>query len=109
MADQLKRYLLGEFELETEKRLLTSRRPIGSSGKQAVSGFLYLIENRERLVGRKELFECFWQGSDVYDWDLNAVRLARFANHLMIIWTVLVSSRLGGQPGIATLAHSWSS
>src|ERR1700694_2857700 len=68
MAEQIyRRYLLGEWELATEKRLLSRE---GESVRLANKPFrvlLYLIDNRERLVSRAELLEHFWQGSDIYD------------------------------------------
>lgn len=67
MADPLKRYLLGEWELETAKRLLRRDDQAVRLANKPFQVFVYLIENRERLVSRKELLERFWQGSDVYD------------------------------------------
>src|ERR1700682_6051157 len=68
MAEQIyRKYLMGEWELATEKRLLSRE---GESIRLANKPFrvlLYLIDNRERLVSRAELLEHFWQGSDVYD------------------------------------------
>src|ERR1700687_48167 len=67
MAERLKRYLLGEWELETEKRLLRREDQAVRLANKPFQVFLYLIENRARLVSRRELLEHFWQGSDVYD------------------------------------------
>src|SRR2546421_8056712 len=67
MAYPLKRYLLGEWDLQTEKRLLHREGETVRLANKPFQVFLYLIENRDRLVSRKELLERFWQGSDVYD------------------------------------------
>lgn len=62
-----KSYVLEEFRLEPEKRLLIRD---GKSVKLAHRPFqvlLHLIENRERIVTRAELLEKFWDGREVYD------------------------------------------
>ena len=62
-----KRYVLGEFVLEPDTRILSRQ---GNSLHLANLPFrvlLYLVENRERLVGRDELLDQFWDGKDVYD------------------------------------------
>ncbi|HSE99182.1 MAG TPA: tetratricopeptide repeat protein [Blastocatellia bacterium] len=61
-----KRYVLGEFELEPDKRLLTrTGEPIHLSNRP-FQVLLYLIENRDRVVSRHELLDNFWDGKDVY-------------------------------------------
>ena len=67
MAYALKRYLLGEWELETEKRLLHRDGESLRLANKPFQVFFYLIENRDRLVSRGELLDRFWQGRDVYD------------------------------------------
>src|SRR2546425_3422812 len=67
MAYPLKRYLLGEWDLQTEKRLLHREGETVRLANKPFQVFLYLIENRDRLVSRAELLDRFWQGSDVYD------------------------------------------
>jgi DNA-binding winged helix-turn-helix (wHTH) protein len=62
-----KRYLLGEFQLEAEARLLVhDGQPVHLANKP-FQVLLYLIERRERIVSRAELLERFWAGKDVYD------------------------------------------
>ncbi len=68
LAQKQKKFLLGEFELEPEKRLLTRRS--GESVHLARRPFhvlLYLIENRDRIVSKNELLDKFWDGHDVYE------------------------------------------
>lgn len=63
-----KRYLIGDFEIETATRRL--RRRGGETIHLANRPFqvlLHLIEHRERLVTRAELLELFWDGRDVYE------------------------------------------
>jgi len=69
MAEQVKRgcYLLGEYRLEPEKRLLSCREQQVHLAKRPLQVLLYLIEHHERIVSRAELLERFWDGKDVYD------------------------------------------
>ena len=66
-----KRYLLGEFELETGKRLLTRKGQVVRLAHRPFQVLVHLIENRERLVTRQELLDLFWEGRDVYDMTLS--------------------------------------
>lgn len=68
MAVQVtKRYGLGEYSLEPDKRSLC----VGGNSIRLANGpfqvLLYLIENRDRVVARDELLDRFWNGKDVYD------------------------------------------
>ncbi|HVE57203.1 MAG TPA: winged helix-turn-helix domain-containing protein, partial [Pyrinomonadaceae bacterium] len=63
-------YVFEEFRLEPDKRAL--HRVNGSDEQIRLSNrpfqvLLYLLENRERFVGREELLEKFWDGREVYD------------------------------------------
>lgn len=62
-----KRYVLGEFVLEPDTRILSRNGEPLHLANLPFRVLLYLIENRERLVGRDELLEQFWDGKDVYD------------------------------------------
>ncbi len=68
MAVQVRKsYLLGEYQMEPDRRQLTrGGEPVRITGKP-FQVLLYLIEHRERLVSRTELLEQFWQGREVYD------------------------------------------
>ena len=68
MAVSLKMsYLLGEFEIDLDnRRLLRDGEPVHLT-KKPFAVLLYLIENRERMVSRKELLENFWDGHEVYE------------------------------------------
>jgi TolB-like protein/DNA-binding winged helix-turn-helix (wHTH) protein len=86
MAEQFrKRYRLGEFEIEPEKRLLKRKNKTVHLAHKPFIVLLYLIENRERLVKRDELLERFWDGCDVYDVNLSkcvgAIRKALGERH----------------------------
>lgn len=68
MAVQVsKRFVLGDYNLEPEKRLLC----VGDDSVHLANGpfqvLLYLIENRDRVVTRNELLDRFWDGKNVYD------------------------------------------
>jgi len=68
MISQLhKRYLLRDYWLEPDKRLLgRGGRPVHLP-KKPFQVLLHLIENRDRYVSRAELLDLFWEGQEVYD------------------------------------------
>src|SRR5215470_11952964 len=61
------RYLLGEFELDPDKYLLTHNNSSLHLPELPFQVLLYLVDNRDRYVNRQELLEKFWQGSDAYE------------------------------------------
>ncbi|MFL6213878.1 MAG: winged helix-turn-helix domain-containing protein [Blastocatellia bacterium] len=62
-----KKYILGNYQLEPDRRSLSHDGvPVRITGKP-FQVLLYLIEHRDRLVSRAELFDRFWEGHDVYD------------------------------------------
>lgn len=67
-AQTEKRYVLGDYRLEAERRLLLRRdgQPVHLTNKP-FQVLLYLIEHRDRVVSRNELLDHFWDGHDVYD------------------------------------------
>lgn len=62
-----KNYVLEEFQLIPEKRLLSREGKQVRLASRPFQVLLYLIENRERIVTRDELLEKFWDGREVYD------------------------------------------
>ncbi|HEY6329474.1 MAG TPA: winged helix-turn-helix domain-containing protein [Blastocatellia bacterium] len=61
-----RKYLLGDYCLEPEKRLLSlAGKPVRLTARP-FQVLVYLIENQDRVVGRDELLDRFWEGSDVY-------------------------------------------
>lgn len=62
-----RKYLLGEFELEPEKFLLKRGGQNLHLPELPFQVLLFLIDNRERYVSRKELLDRFWDGSEVYE------------------------------------------
>jgi TolB-like protein/DNA-binding winged helix-turn-helix (wHTH) protein/Tfp pilus assembly protein PilF len=80
MLKRKKIYLLGDFALDPERRLLTLQgTPIHLTHKP-FRVLLYLIEHRDRVVKRSELMDRFWEGRDVYDESLHkAVGMIRKA------------------------------
>src|SRR5687768_1971576 len=62
-----KSYLLAGFELEPDTRRLTREGQSIHLTKKPFGVLLYLIENRGRMVTRRELLEKFWDGHDVYE------------------------------------------
>ena len=61
------KYLLGEFELEPDKHLLKREGEGVHLPELPFQVLLYLIENRERYVSRRELLDRFWSASDGYE------------------------------------------
>ena len=55
-----KKYSLGEFELETGKRLLTRQGDPIRLAHRPFQVLVHLIENHERLVTRQELLDTLW-------------------------------------------------
>jgi TolB-like protein/DNA-binding winged helix-turn-helix (wHTH) protein/Flp pilus assembly protein TadD len=62
-----KRYILDEYLLEPETRLLRRGVTTIPLPKRPFQVLLYLIDHRDRLVSRAELLDLFWEGRDVYD------------------------------------------
>jgi hypothetical protein len=62
---------LGPAHLDLEKRQLTlGDRTVALQSKPFLV-LEYLIENRHRVVTRKELLDRFWEGKEVYDESLS--------------------------------------
>ena len=59
--------VFGEFNLDARLEILKRRGEEIHLAKRPFSVLLFLIENRERVVGRDELLNQFWDGHDVYD------------------------------------------
>jgi TolB-like protein/DNA-binding winged helix-turn-helix (wHTH) protein/Flp pilus assembly protein TadD len=61
------RYMLDDFALDPERRLLTRHGVPVHLTQKPFRVLLYLVEHRERIVSRAELLDHFWEGRDVYD------------------------------------------
>src|SRR5215510_6428315 len=61
------KYVLGEFELDADKYLLIHNNLSLHLPELPFQVLLYLVDNRERYVGRHELLEKFWQASEAYE------------------------------------------
>ena len=59
--------MLGDFLLEPDKRLLTRANTHIHLAHRPFQVLLYLIEQRDRVVSRRELLDRFWDGHDVYE------------------------------------------
>ncbi|MBS1796126.1 MAG: winged helix-turn-helix domain-containing protein [Acidobacteria bacterium] len=60
-------FVFDEFVLDAESQILTAGGREIHLAKRPFQVLAYLIENRERLVGRDELLDKFWDGHEVYD------------------------------------------
>ncbi|MFN0086124.1 MAG: winged helix-turn-helix domain-containing tetratricopeptide repeat protein [Blastocatellia bacterium] len=68
MAAEIRRfYRLGEHRLDPNTRTLRRDEAAIHLPGIPFQVLLYLIENRDRLVGREELLDRFWNGRDVYE------------------------------------------
>lgn len=59
--------VFSEYRLEPEAKRLWYLQEEIHLAKRPFQVLQYLIENRERLIGRDELLEKFWDGHEVYD------------------------------------------
>lgn len=66
-APKSKSFVFGDFRLDTKSQILTANGQEIHLPKRPFYVLAHLVENRERIVSRDELFEKFWDGHDVYD------------------------------------------
>jgi TolB-like protein/DNA-binding winged helix-turn-helix (wHTH) protein/Tfp pilus assembly protein PilF len=64
-------YALGPAHLDSEKQLLTIGGRAVPLQRKPFLVLLYLVENRHRMIYRKELLDRFWDGKEVYDQSLS--------------------------------------
>jgi len=64
-------FALGAAQLDVEKQLITLGNRTVSLQRKPYLVLLYLIENRHRMVHRRELLDRFWDGKEVYDQSLS--------------------------------------
>jgi TolB-like protein len=73
-------FLFGDCTLDPDRRELTRGSHVISVGPQVFDLLVYLVRNRERVVGKDELFDSVWSGRIVSESTLtshiNAVRKA---------------------------------
>src|ERR1700694_3600852 len=65
-----KRYFLGDYELEPDKRRLSRAGDAVHLASRPFQVLLHLVAQRDRFVSRAELLDLFWEGKDVYDMTL---------------------------------------
>lgn len=72
------KFQVATFEVDTEQFKITNDNHILAIEPKVFDLLVYLIENRQRLVTRDELFEQVWRGRDVSDTTLsNHIKSAR--------------------------------
>jgi len=64
-------YLLGPVLLHPDKQVLTVGDRTVSLQRKPFQVLVFLVENRHRMVTRKELLDQFWDGKEVYDQSLS--------------------------------------
>jgi TolB-like protein/DNA-binding winged helix-turn-helix (wHTH) protein/tetratricopeptide (TPR) repeat protein len=62
-----KNFVFAEFNLRTELQTLRREGAEIHLAKRPFDVLLFLIQNRDRVVGREELLNRFWDGREVYD------------------------------------------
>ena len=73
-------YTFGPYTLDTRRRELLTAEDVVSLRPKVFGLLAYLIENRERVVSKQELFERLWPGVHVGDATLNTcIKAARQA------------------------------
>jgi TolB-like protein/tetratricopeptide (TPR) repeat protein/DNA-binding winged helix-turn-helix (wHTH) protein len=66
-AEICNRYVLGEFELDAAQQVLKHHSEHNHLPNLPFQVLLFLINNRDRYVSRRELLEHFWSGSASYE------------------------------------------
>src|ERR1700735_4410292 len=66
-----KMFVLGSARLDPEKHLLITGSGAVALQRKPYLVLRYLIENRHRMILRKELLDQFWDGKNVYDQSLS--------------------------------------
>ena len=64
-------FVLGSAQLDPEKQSLTIGMRTVALQRKPYLVLQYLIENRHRMIFRKELLDRFWDGKEVYDQSLS--------------------------------------
>lgn len=64
-------FALGAAQLNVEKQVITVGTRTVFLQRKPYLVLLYLIENRHRMVDRRELLDRFWEGKEVYDQSLS--------------------------------------
>lgn len=64
-------FTLGSAQLDVEKQVISFGERTVLLQRKPYLVLLYLIENRHRMVYRKELLDRFWEGKEVYDQSLS--------------------------------------
>ena len=64
-------YVLGSVLLHPDKQVLTVGDRAVSLQRKPFQVLVFLVENRHRMVTRKELLDQFWDGKEVYDQSLS--------------------------------------
>jgi len=71
-------FLFGDYRLDTDRRELRRRDELISIGPQVFDLLVFLVQNRNRVVGKDDLFDAVWSGRIVSESTLtthiNAVR-----------------------------------
>ena len=73
-------FVFGECVLDTDRREFSRRGEAVTVGPQVFDLLIHLIENRDRVVSKDELFDVIWRGRIVSDSTLTShVNFARRA------------------------------
>ena len=84
-------FRFGDFELRVSERRLTCRGETISVGSRAFDLLTYLVQHRDRVVGKDELLDQVWPGI--------AVEEANLSVHVSALRKVLGAASLSTVPG----------
>lgn len=88
------RYIVNQFEIDTQQYTLSREGDLVAIEPKVFDLVVYLIEHRQRLISRDELFDKLWAGREVSDTTLsNHIKSARkslgdSAEHQAVIKTL---------------------
>ena len=85
------RYIFKDFVLDTERFELTRGSELPSIEPQAIELLTLLVENRDRMVGKQEIYDTIWAGKVVSE--------AALSSRIKMIRKTLGFSALAGSRG----------
>jgi DNA-binding winged helix-turn-helix (wHTH) protein len=70
-------FLFGDYTVDIDRRELTRGSELIAVGPQVFDLLVYLVQNRERVVSKDDLFETVWRGRIVSESTLTSHTMRR--------------------------------